>query len=245
MRWRTLVRAVCLAGCVLLVGSDSVSAQGSGFGVCDGEGCTAPCPAENACMSDADCPAGTMCGPGCAPSSCHCNASTNTWGCTRDCHNECLPRPSLRCRNGGWPSWRCRYSQPRESACPDDAFSGADTARDGDATHCLRRFGGLRDGGTKTCTCNCRACVGDEGQLESRVVAVVFGGCLRRCRLRSWCSSQSGFTLKRQRTVAERALRCAARGERSARVYASFQAGSPAATGCGSRPHRGRPVRVL
>ena len=75
------------------------SAWGSGFGICEGEGCTEPCPAENACRNDADCAEGMICNSNCVPSDCcfpsfcGCNPNTNQWGCTLDCHGECIPNP--------------------------------------------------------------------------------------------------------------------------------------------------------
>ncbi len=85
-----LCATLMLTSGVLWAGS---SALGGGFGVCEGEGCTEPCPAEGACLSDADCAAGMICGPGCAPSGCGCDPITDTWGCTRDCNGVCVPAP--------------------------------------------------------------------------------------------------------------------------------------------------------
>ncbi len=104
IRETKIVGALYAVGGILPACSDAAMGQGAGnttryvvpaggFGVCKGEGCTAPCPAENACLSDADCSAGMICGPGCAPSICGCNATNNTWGCTRDCNGVCVPNP--------------------------------------------------------------------------------------------------------------------------------------------------------
>ncbi len=88
--FRAIARVLMLTGAVLCT---VTTAWAGGFGVCEGEGCTEPCPAENACMSDADCAAGMICGPGCAPSFCACNPETDQWGCTRDCNGQCAPAP--------------------------------------------------------------------------------------------------------------------------------------------------------
>jgi hypothetical protein len=69
-------------------------ARGGGFGVCEGEGCTEPCPAEGACLRDADCAEGMTCRPACAPSICYCDPIRDTWGGgTRDCNGICAPAP--------------------------------------------------------------------------------------------------------------------------------------------------------
>ena len=74
-----------------LVGSGGVVSAGGNH--CSGTGCTEPCPAENACLSDLECPPNFTCEPGCLPSSCGCDAQGDTWTCTRDCIGECTPGP--------------------------------------------------------------------------------------------------------------------------------------------------------
>lgn len=68
----------------------AVDARGDGPNACFGDGCTAPCPAENACVTDADCRPGVTCEPGCISGFCDCDPKLNGWACTDDCaFDEC------------------------------------------------------------------------------------------------------------------------------------------------------------
>ncbi len=63
---------------------------------CDGAPeCTAPCPAANSCVSDANCAPGSVCTPWapelpCVPSTCSCDVNTGAWVCTDDCVAQCV-----------------------------------------------------------------------------------------------------------------------------------------------------------
>ncbi len=95
---RATLGLAVLAGWLLCTAS---TLRANGFGVCEGEGCTEPCPAENACETDTDCDPGMICQevcdpvdcPVCVPSHCSCDPLTDTWGCTRDCVGLCVPAP--------------------------------------------------------------------------------------------------------------------------------------------------------
>ncbi len=62
--------------------------------------CDEPDPSVNGCDSDRDCDADESCvideSQVCRPSSCFCDESTGSWGCTRDCntYNVCAPKPA-------------------------------------------------------------------------------------------------------------------------------------------------------
>lgn len=58
--------------------------------------CEAPCPAANSCQTNEDCELGSVCEPGCFPSSCVCDSGT--WGCTEDCLGQCSLETEQACR---------------------------------------------------------------------------------------------------------------------------------------------------
>ncbi len=65
--------------------------------------CAEPCPAENACESDADCEQGSTCTPWdsilpCVSSSCFCD--NGNWACTDDCAPQCVAEVPALAKRG-------------------------------------------------------------------------------------------------------------------------------------------------
>ena len=65
--------------------------------------CSSPDPSAQPCSEDADCGAGEVCGfsatQECVPSSCFCDETTDSWGCTADCgqRRACVPEGTSTC----------------------------------------------------------------------------------------------------------------------------------------------------
>ncbi|CAN0495673.1 unnamed protein product [Laminaria digitata] len=93
--------------------------------------CSSPDPSARECDVDADCADGQVCGvsdaQACKPSSCFCDAETDTWGCTEDCNPEyaCMDMPTETC--GGQPDPSVQPCDV-DADCPGEQVCGVSAA---------------------------------------------------------------------------------------------------------------------